>query len=482
MKHRFLGVTEALAQSSSRVCFEDLPKEDIEKTKLVFLDSIGCALASHVVDRSRLAIELTKEFGGNPQATVIGSHRTSYGLASFANGELINALEYDSLGPLSAHVCPFVVPPCLAIAERVHASGKELILALALALEIGGRMTSSLAQLKVLKEEPPYYEDAQRFTYANAVFGGVAGACKLLKLDVKKTLNAFGIAGASTPVPAVMKWEETSGPAIMVKYNACSGWAAQLTTVAALLAEKGFTGDTTIMDGEWGFWKIVGSPFFNVDNLLGGLGKVWHIKEVHFKPYPTCGVNHGGIDGINRIMKENQIRPEEIEEIVVKADPLLQTPNRKITTIESFADMQFSNVYIFALAAYYGDRPSPAWLMPSIFSDPKVEALSKKVRVEVHPRTEELMTNKIKMGKLPVFWDTIVEIMAKGGRKFPIEISAPKGNPANPMTEIELMEKFRTNASYSMLPSSRIKDVIEVIKGLGGVDDVTQLTRLLVTT
>jgi 2-methylcitrate dehydratase PrpD len=278
----------------------------------------------------------------------------------------------------------------------------------------------------------------------------------------------------------VMKWEETSGPAIMVKYNAWSGWVAQLATVAALLAEKRFTGDTTILDGEWGFWKIVGSPFFNVDNLLGGLGEVWHIKEVHFKPYPTCGVNHGGIDGINRIMKENQIRPEEIEEIVVRADPLLQTPNRKITTIESFADMQFSNAYIFALAAYYGDRPSPAWLMPSIFSDPKVEALSKKVRVEVHPRTEELMTNKIKMGKLPVFWDTIVEIMAKGGRKFTIEISAPKGNPANPMTEIELMEKFRTNASYSVLPSSRVNDIIRIINALEEVNDILELTGLLI--
>lgn len=480
MKERFTGVTEALAQSSSRVCFEDLPKEDIEKTKLVFLDSIGCALASHIVDRSRLAIELTKEFGGNPQATVIGSHRTSYNLAAFANGELINALEYDSLGPLTAHVCPYVIPPCLAIAERVHASGKELILALALALEIGGRITSSLAQLKILKDEPPYYKDSERFTYANAIFGGVMGACKLLGLDVRRTLNAFGIAGTSTPVPAVMKWEETSGPAIMVKYNAWTGWVAQLGVVAALLAEKGFTGDTTILDGEWGFWKIVGSPFFNVENLLGGLCKVWHIKEVHFKPYPTCGVNHGGIDGIKRIMKENQIRPEEMEEIVVKADPLLQTPNRKTIKIESFADMQFSNVYIFALAAYYGDRPSPAWLMPAVYNDARIEALSKKVRVEVHPRTEELMTNKIKIGKLPVFWDTIVEIMAKGGRKFTIEISAPKGNPANPMTEIELMEKFRTNASYSMLPSSRVNDIIRIINALEEVNDISELTGLLI--
>ena len=474
MKERRIGITNTLAQTSTSLRFEDLPQEELHKTKLVLLDSIGCALASHVVDRGRFAIALTKELGGNAQATLIGGHRTSYNLAAFANGELINALEYDPVGPLSAHVCPYVIPPCLAIAEKVSTSGKDFILSLSLALEIGGRVASSFALQRIPKDGPPYYEDTQRFTYANAVFGGVAGACKLLRLDVKKTLNAFGIAGASTPVPAVMKWEETSGPAIMVKYNAWTGWVAQLATMAALLAEKGFTGDTTILDGEWGFGKIIGSPFFDVENLLGGLGNVWHIKEVTFKPYPICGLNHCGIEGISRMVQEHQIKPEEIEEIVIQADPLLQSPNRKATKIESFADMQFSNAFIFALACYYGSKPSPSWLMPTVFGDPRIEALSKRVKVEMHPRTEELMRSKIKAGKMPLFLDTIAGITTKGGRKFTIEITAPKA-----MTETELLEKFRTNASFSILPSSRVENIIEMTQGLEEVDDITKLTRLL---
>jgi 2-methylcitrate dehydratase PrpD len=475
MKEKTIGITNTLVQTISRLRFEDLPQEDVDRTKLVLLDSIGCALAGHVVDRGRLAIALAKELGGSAQATLIGSHRTSYNLAAFANGELINALEYDSIGPLSAHVCPYITPPCLAIAEKVSASGKEFVLSLSLALEIGGRVASSFALHRLPKDVPPYYEDTQRFTYANAVFGGVAGACKLLKLGVEKSLNALGIAGASTPVPAVMKWEETAGPAIMVKYNAWTGWVAQLATMAVLLAEKGFTADTTILDGEWGFWKIVGSPFFDVDHLLGGLGNVWHIKEVIFKPYPICGLNHGGIEAINRIMQEHQIKPEEIEEIVIQADPLLQSPNRSATKIESFADMQFSNAYIFALACYYGSKPSPAWLMPNAFGDPRIEALSKRVNVEMHPRTEELMRSKIKAGRMPLFLDTIAEITTRAGRKFTIETTAPKA-----MTEMELLEKFRMNASYSMLPSSRVETIIEMTQGLEAVDDITKLTRLLV--
>jgi len=476
-----LGVTRAVVESYMKARFEDLPEEDVYKIKLVLLDSIGCALGSYIVDRSRLAIELVKEFGGHPQAVVIGSHRSSYALASFANGELINALDYDIIGPLTGHVCPYVIPSCLAMAERVNASGKDLILALALAHEIGGRVISSLAQHKILIDEPPYYEDTERFTYSNSIFGGVAGACKLLKLDEQKTLNAFGIAGASTPVPAGIKWEHISGPSIMVKYNAWSGWVAQLATVAALLAEKGLTGDTNILDGEWGFWKIVGSPFFNLDNLLKGLGSVWHIKEIDFKPYPVCRLNHAGIEAISSIVQEHGIKPEEIKEIVVKGDPYLKTPNRMTTKVKSFVDMQFSNINIFAAAACYGNNPSPAWMMPATFNDPRIKSLSKKVRIDKHPRSEELITSKIKAGKLPIFWNTIVEITTKGGRKFSKEITAPKGTPANPMTEVEIVKKFRTNASYSVIPGSRVEEIIQIIKALEKLDDIAELSKLLVT-
>jgi len=235
-------VTEKLANFTVRVEFDDLPREVVAKVKQVLLDSVGCALGSYITDRARLAIEFAEERGGNPQASIIGGHRTSYDLAAFVNGELINALDYDVLKPLTGHVFPYVAPPCLAIAERVHASGKELILALALAQEIGGRVASSIAQIKVLKDEPPYYEEHPRFSYSSTVFGGAAGAGNLLRFDVNKMTNAFGIVGASCPVPAGSKWETITGPAVMVKYNAWAGWVAQLATVAALMAEKALPG------------------------------------------------------------------------------------------------------------------------------------------------------------------------------------------------------------------------------------------------
>jgi len=474
----FDNVTQQLSESVATISYESLPQEAVGKIKQMLLDSIGCALGGYITDRARIALELIKESGGNHQATIIGSHRTSCSLATFGNSELINALDYDYIGPLSGHIGPYVTPPCLTIAERQHASGKDLILAVALANEIGGRAMTAFAQHKVPKEEPPYYEEWPRFSYATTIFGGVAGAGKLLGLDTEQLSNAFGIAGASTAVPATMKWQYMGGPAIMSKYNAWTGWIAQLATVAAVLAEKGFTGDTTILDGEFGYWKIVGSPFFKVDNLLKGLSQAWHIGEVRFKLYPTCYIYHAAIEGISNLIKEHGIKPEDVEEIVVKGDPLMQTPNRMSLEVKSFADAQFFIKYNFALAAYHGDNPSPAWQMAPTFNDPRIKKLISKVRLEVHPQFDEFVSEAVKTGVVPIMWSALVEIVAKGER-FTTEMAAPRGSKDYPATDAELIDKFKINASYSMIKSSEVEEVIEIVNHLEEIDDVSELFTLL---
>lgn len=474
--------TQELVNFVAETDFKDIPSPVVQKTKQVLLDSIGCALGSYAVDRARIALEFVKELGGKEQATVIGDSKTSLALAAFANGELINALDYDALGPgLGGHIVPYIIPPSLAIGERVKASGKDLIAALALALEIGSRVRSSMPQLRILTEEPPYFGHVPRSSHATpAVFGAVAGGCKLLGLDAKKIANAFGIVGASAPVPAGMKWEQTGGPSIMTKYNAWSGWVALLAAAGALLAEKGFTGDTTILDGEWGFWKIVGAPSFELDKLLQGLGREWHAANVWFKVYPCCGGNHTAIDAINKIMEENEIQPEDVEAIVVETDPFQLTPNRMGTEICSFEDTQFSNAYLYALAVYHGRKPSPAWQLPSTFRDPGITKLMKNVQVRPHPKAEELIINRLKSGEHPIFRQVTVEVIAKR-RKYKMEMTLPKGSPAKPLTEDELKEKFRNNASYSALRTEKAEKAIEVLCALEELEDITRLTNLLTT-
>ncbi|GAH82410.1 unnamed protein product, partial [marine sediment metagenome] len=214
------------------------------------------------------------------------------------------------------------------------------------------------------------------------------------------------------------------------------------------------------------------------DNLLGGLGKIWHVGEVEFKLVPTCYIFHTAIAGISKIIEEQRINPDDINKISVKGDPLMQTPNRMGREIKSFADAQFSNAYNFALAAYYGSRPSPAWQMPSTFSDPRIKRLMSKVMVESHPQFDEFATNRIKAGKIPVMWSSLVEVVANG-KTFTMEVSAPRGSRDNPATETELIDKFRTNASYSIVKTGKGDELTETIGHLEEIDDVCKLFTLL---
>lgn len=173
-------------------------------------------------------------------------------------------------------------------------------------------------------------------------------------------------------------------------------------------------------------------------------------------------------------MEENKIKPEDIEEISIKGQPAMLTPNRAGTEIKGFADTQFSHAYIFALVPYYGSKPGPDGQVPSTFNDPKIRGLMRKVKVGLHPKAAELIASRLKEGEAPRFPDTVAEITA-GGRRFTAEVAVSKGAPANPITDQELEEKFRGNAQYSILRTDKCEKAIEMIYELERVDEIAKL-------
>ncbi len=474
------GVTAKLADFVAAMRFSDLPEPIVEITKDVLLDSIGCALGGYATERGKIAVELGQTFGANPEATVIGYKRLSCPAASFVNGELINCLDFDAVGPFG-HVAPYVIPPALAIAEKVGATGKDLITAVALALEVGARAVGSVAHSYLPKEEPPYYEEAPRYSYNSTIFGAVAGACRMLQMSSEGIRSAFGTGGASTPVTGGLKWhhlEERSN--FNLKYGTWSGWVAMLGLVAAVAAKKGFKGDPSILDGEYGYWRMYGSPFFKEDILVGDLGKKWYLEEIRLKYYPACYFDATPITAIERLVRENEIKPEEIDEIAVYGDPILQTPQRFPLDVKTNEDAQFCHTYLLAMAACHAGRPGPQWQLPSSLNDSTVRSLMTKVKVKAHPKTEQFKRQKAKEGGFLSFIDVIGEISARG-KKFVVEMAAPRWSPSNPMKRPELADKFRQNAQYSLLSQSRVEQAIEAIWKLDSFGSVTELTKLLAT-
>lgn len=264
-------ICEKLVEFTSKTQFSDLPHDVVHETKRVLLDSIGCAVGALLTDAGKSAVELARRLGGPRESTIIGtSDRVSCANAAFANGELINALDYDA-GAVG-HDTPYVIGASLGAIESAQASGKDLLLAIALGHEISTRL---------IRAEGGYREAGG---WASATIAAAASSSKVLNLNQEQMANAIGIAGYVCPPNALRKHLDTS-PVRMTKYHV-SGWGAHGGVISALLAEMGFTGDTDLFEGEECFWKFTGHKQWNAESVLEGLGTKW-IHKISYKQYPV---------------------------------------------------------------------------------------------------------------------------------------------------------------------------------------------------
>ena len=124
-------IIEELAKFTINTRYEDLPEPVVHEAKNLIMDSIGNGLAAITTDPGKIAISLAKDLGGPPESSIIGTgYKVSCTNAAFANGQLFNALDFDTVMP-GGHAPPYIIPTQLAMAERIDASGKDLIIALA---------------------------------------------------------------------------------------------------------------------------------------------------------------------------------------------------------------------------------------------------------------------------------------------------------------------------------------------------------------
>ncbi len=476
------GVTEKVADFAVKACFEDLPEQVVHESKRLFLDSMGCALAGWSVDKGRLAAGLAEKLGGDAQSTIFGGKKVSIPNAAFANGELINALDFDSTCT-EGHIVPYVMPASLALAESAKASGRDLILAFAVAQEVAtrvGRSLSPMLELVTAENGTISYHPSPVYGYSSCTIGGAVGAAKIMGLDLEKMLYAIGLAGRITPVPSQMKWWETI-PAPMDKY--CSaGWVSQAEVTSVLLAHAGYTGDTTVLDGESGFWKFFGSKKWEPKNILEELGEIWYFPSAtNYKIFPCCGIVHIGLELFTSIIDENRFKPDEIDEVkVFMPEWFSSQPIFKNREIKTHLEAQFSCPYVYSVVAY-GLKPDARWQDPATFR--RKDILSFMSKVSLHPSKSWVETMPV-TGDNREFavgrgYPTIVEVKSKGhlfrkegmvarGRGFPESVR---------LTDAELVDKFRSNASR-ILTEGRIEELAKAILELEQIGDVSQLMML----
>jgi 2-methylcitrate dehydratase PrpD len=462
-----------LARFALGTKYEDLPTAVVQETKRVLMDSIGCVMGALTTDKGKMYVALARRYGGNPEASILGlTDKVSLNNAVMTNGELMFTLDFHNIMS-GAHDVPYTVPAILAMAEITHASGKDLILSTAVGLEISSRLAKAVLRhftpwgTQVRPERPA---GPQRNGNAYSNFGAAAGAGRLLKLDEEKLLHAMGIAGHMCQPLTYGRWG-FSERRYMSKYG-IPGFQGTGAMDAVLLAEMGYTGDTSVLDSENGFAFFMGYKDWHPELILEDIGKTWNFGyRLHYKPYPCCAVFHCALDCFDEIIEKNHIQPAEIESIHAYLRAGMEGLFGQ-KDLECISAAQFNPRYMFAMVANRVKR-GPEWYETETMQNPEIHQFMDKVTWQVHPDYDNAMRRD------PLSALSKCEVKARG-QDFVSERKHRRGTTGTEVapTEADIVNKFKHNATRILTPG-KIERAVQAFESLEQVDKMDDLLREL---
>lgn len=446
--------SQRLGQYIYQLTYDKLPEEVQKNTKWRILDVLGIGLSGSQKEVSAIA-GFCKEKGGNGCATIWGgSMKTSPAYAALANATMAFHLELDDVHRTS-HTHPGVscIPAAIALCEEKLLSGKELMEAVVVGYESGIRI--GLAVSPSIYTERTYLAPGTL-----SVFGAAASAAKLLKLDAETAGKAVGGGSYFGPIACYESFKLGAGIKDMIM-----GWGSVCGIYAAELAQKGFGGPDTAIEGDFGFCKTA-SVHYNIDRLYDGLGSRHEILYTGVKPYACCRQHHAAIDCMLEIRARHGISIQDVAHVQVRTFVVSSRGNKKKP--ESVQEAKYSIPYIMAVALKYGK----VWreeFTEALIQDQELLQFAAAVDVEPDFELDKLYDEK---------WPSIVEVTLKNGAVLTARCDLPKGEPEFACTEEELKDKFISLASDSV-SEQRCREIYDMVMHLEEVEDVRVLGRLL---
>ncbi|MGB4367502.1 MAG: MmgE/PrpD family protein [Acetomicrobium sp.] len=412
-------IAETLADFIHDATYENLPKEVIHQAKRCLMDTCGAIIAGSFHSKSgKVAQSYAKTLEEPQTATIIGTTlMRSPQTAAFANGIAAHALELDD-GSRHAtyHPGSSIVPASLAICEAEGKTAQDLITAIAVGYEVSIRIGKSM--------NPHHYLRGFHPTGTIAHFGTAAACSKVLGLNIEEITNALGLAGS---LASGINQYEIDGSLVKHLHP---GNAARNGILTALLAKEGLTGPKGVIEGRLGFCHCF-SDEYDISSITEGLGAQYDILSIYFKPYPSCRYVHYANEATLNILKEHPLTPDDIDQIHI-----LTHKNAKqgsdIPDYQTVLHARLSIQYGIASIIVRGKAGLQEYTEEAI-QDPRVREIAKKITIEIDPEIQKLYPNPRSM---------IVEIKDKKGNVYSSRVDYPKGDPENPMTDDELIEKF----------------------------------------
>src|SRR6266853_1407534 len=456
-------LTAQVAEFAVKTQLSDIPGETIELGKKSLLDGLGLALSGSKAETAAPIQKYVSSFGfSGGGASVLGSSlKLPPRFAAFANGVAIHVDDFDDTQLAAAkdrvygllvHPTVCVLPAALAMAEVAGKSGKELLIAYQVGVEVECKIAEAIS--------PRHYDDGFHSTGTIGVFGSTAACARLKGLDAVHTARAFAIAASQSA-----GLRENFGT-MMKPFQA--GHATESGVVAADFAAIGWTAAEQILEAQRGFFHAYGGTY-DPSSIVDRLGNPWTLQKpgVSIKPFPSGSLTHPGMTEMLRLIHANSIKAADVERIEVGTNhnmPNALIHHQPTTGLQG----KFSMEFCMAILLLDGKADQTKYTDAVVNRD-DVKRMIERVRFYVDPEAENAGYDKM---------TTIIKITLKDGRTISGRADFGKGSPTNPMSYDEVAEKFRGCAAFAEWPKAKDSQVVDLVRKLEDISDVRMLTAL----
>jgi len=415
----YVTQVESLAKYAVRASFADLSSESRRRLPIHILDSLGCCIAALGAGPILACRAQVAEFGGEGPCALIGDGKANPIFAAFWHTALVRYVDFmdNFLAPTETCHTADNFGVALTIADYVGASGRDLMLAVALSYTVQSRFVDHANFM------------TRGFDHTTQLaFSLNAAAARLLGMNEVQTANAIAMAAVSDASFAVVRAKPLS------QWKGLASAQSALAAMNALfLARRGVEGPLQVIEGPNG-----------IDNLLHMQVRIDWDKEAYegvlgstIKKYNAMIHTQSAVHCMVELERQNKIDPDKI--IAIEADVTRITYDfaggglygvDKVILAKEQAD--HSLPYLLAVALLDGDV-MPAQFEPDRIARSDVQQLLKKVTVRPNQEFTEVY---------PARMPAKVVVRLQDGTVVQHEVQGFPGMPYDPFTWEDSVEKF----------------------------------------
>jgi len=452
-------IAERVAEFVAATNADDIPDEVLERARYLILDAVGLAFAATAYPFPAIAREALGKLGSGEHPVLGMKDRLEARDAAVLNGILVHGLDFDDTHiPAVTHVSAAALPAALSAGVLAGRSGRELLAAYVLGVEISARIGIAGAG--------GFHDLGWHPTAIAGAFGSAVAAGKLTGLDAKGLTFAQGIVGSmSAGLLEFLEdgsWTKRLHP----------GWAAMCGLTAATFASVGWTGPPAVYEGRFGLFATHLAAHESAPEAVAtDLGITWEITRTAVKPYPVCHFIHAFADAALALREEGVFGVADIAAVRCAIHPtpgkVVSEPAENKWAPRDEYDAKFSLPYVVSTILARG-RFTLAELDDAALNDREVLALAR--RIEVTQDNESAF---------PHAYSGVVEIELHDGRVLHRREQVNRGHDERPLSNEEIVAKF--GLSMSMVADEatmvRVKDAVLGLGNGGSAEDFAEACR-----